>query len=139
MTALVLCSLELLDLFVTQRLEERRRIFVLTIFLVIGDEFEDRLPLAVADAGIRLVHHPFHIALPLRVGHGGVDGTRNGVAFCTLVREHLVALLLWRGIAGDIDLVRSLVLWKVYIAGLRQKKQGSQQPRESYDEKRFVH
>src|SRR5664280_47145 len=94
--ALMLSGLQLLDLIVAERLGERRRVLVFAGCLVVGEEIEDRLPLSVADARVRLVHHALHIALPLIFGHGGVDGARNGVTFGALVHKHLVPLLLCR-------------------------------------------
>src|ERR1035437_5558750 len=107
--ALVLCGLQLLNLVVAEGLEERRRVLVFAIRLVVGKEFEDCLALAVADAGVRLVHHALYVALPLIFGHRGVDGAGNGVALRAFVGKHLVPLLLRRRIAGDIGLVWALV------------------------------
>src|ERR1039457_7330658 len=138
-TALVLLGLQLLNLFVAQRLGERRRVLVLAVLLVVGQELVDRLSLAVADARVWLVHHALHIAAPLRQGHGGVNGPRDGVALGTLVHKHLVPLLLIRRISGDVDLVRHLLLRERYVAALRSQEQRCAETGERHGAKSLVH
>src|ERR1035438_7861524 len=92
----VLLSLQLLNLLVAQSLGERRRILVLAIRLVVGQEFVDRLALGIADAGVRLVHHALHIAAPLFLSHSCVNGARYGVALAALFSKHFITLLLVR-------------------------------------------
>src|SRR5437762_4581796 len=121
----LLLGFERLNFLVRQSPEKGLRVLGLPLSLVVHDELEDLLTLVVVDAGIRLVHHAFDIALPLRARHSRIDRPGNGMAFGAFSREHFVALLHLRRVSRHVNLVRPPVLRQIYAAGVLRLNQAT--------------